>query len=206
FSPNTAKAVPVRVGQTATVNISLKTGAVTEQITITANGVMIDQVSSSLGYVTGTKQIIELPTGRSPYSLMTLSPGVIATGNTGTGPIVNGGRSNTSAILFDGQDTRNNSTLDNAYTPPQETIGEVRFITNSFSAEYGRSAGGVLVAAGRSGNNQLHGSAYDYLRNDQLNANSWANNRSNLARGRQRRNDYGFSLSGPVFLPRIYDG
>jgi hypothetical protein len=52
-------------------------------------------------------QIIELPTNRSPYSLMTLSPGVIATGNTGTGPIVNGGRSNTSTILFDGQDTRN---------------------------------------------------------------------------------------------------
>ena len=53
------------------------------------------------------------------------------------------------AILFDGQDTRNNSTLDNQYTPPMETVEEVRFITNSFSAEYSRSAGGVLVAAGR---------------------------------------------------------
>ncbi len=159
-------------------------------------------MSSSLGYVTSATQIIELPTGRSPYSLLTLSPGVIATGNAGTGPIVSGGRSNTSAILFDGQDTRNNSTLDNAYTPPQEAVQEVRFITNSFSAEYGRSAGGVVVAAGRSGSNQLHGSAYDYLRNDKLNANSWANNRNNVARGRQRRNDYGFSLSGPVFLPQ----
>ncbi|MSV28528.1 MAG: hypothetical protein EXQ52_07265 [Bryobacterales bacterium] len=132
--------------------------------------------------------------------------GVIDVGNTGTGPIVNGGRSNTSAILFDGQDTRNNSTLDNAYTPPQEAVAEVRYITNSFSAEYGRSAGGVVVAAGRSGGNQLHGSAYDYLRNDKLNANSWANNRNNVPRGRQRRNDYGFSASGPVFLPKLYDG
>ena len=78
----------------------------------------------------------------------------------------------------------------------------MRFITNSFSAEYGRSAGGVVVAAGRSGSNQLHGSAYDYLRNDKLNANSWANNRNNVARGRQRRNDYGFSVSGPVLLPK----
>ena len=74
---------------------------------------------------------------------------------------------------------------------------EVRFITNSFSAEYGRSAGGVVVAAGRSGNNQIHGSVYDYLRNDKLNANSWANNRSNVARGRQRRNDYGFTSLRP---------
>ncbi|MBK7927667.1 MAG: TonB-dependent receptor [Bryobacterales bacterium] len=173
---------------------------------MSANALAVEQVSSSLGYVTSAKQIIELPTGRSPYSLLTLSPGVIATGNAGTGPIVSGGRSNTSAILFDGQDTRNNSTLDNAYTPPQEAVAEVRFITNSFSAEYGRSAGGVVVAAGRSGSNQFHGSAYDYLRNDKLNANSWANNRNNVRRGRQRRNDYGFTVSGPVTLPKLYDG
>src|SRR5205085_582435 len=170
------------------------------------NAVLIEQVGASLGYVTGTTQILELPTGRSPYSLLTLSPGVIATGNTGTGPIVSGGRSNTSAILFDGQDTRNNSTLDNAYTPPQEAVQEIRIITNSFSAEYGRSAGGVLVAAGKSGSNQVHGSVYDYLKNDKLNANSWANNRNNVLRGRQRHNEYGFTLSGPVYLPHVYDG
>src|SRR6266851_115106 len=206
FSVNRVADVPVLVGQISTINVTLKPGSVQESITVTANAVQIDQVSSSLGYVAGVTQIIELPTNRSPYSLINLSPGVIATGNTGTGPIVNGGRSNTSAILFDGQDTRNNSTLDNAYTPPQETIQEVRFITNSFSAEYGRSAGGVLVAAGKSGSNQLHGSAYDYLRNDKLNANSWTNNRNNVPRGRQRHNEYGFTLSGPVYVPHVYNG
>jgi len=206
FSVNRVADVPVLVGQISTINVTMKPGSVQESITVTANAVQIDQVSSSLGYVAGTTQIIELPTGRNPYSLLTLSPGVIATGNTGTGPIVNGGRSNTSAILFDGQDTRNNSTLDNAYTPPQETIGEVRFITNSFSAEYGRSAGGVLVAAGKSGGNQWHGSVYDYLRNDKLNANSWGNNRNGTIRGRQRRNEYGFAVNGPVIIPKIYDG
>jgi hypothetical protein len=198
--------VPVLVGQTATINVTMKPGAVHDEVTVTSNAVMVEEGSSSLGYVAGATQILELPTGRSPYSLLNLSPGVIATGNSGTGPIVNGGRSNTSAILLDGQDTRNNSTLDNAYTPPQETVQEVRFITNSFSAEYGRSAGGVLVAAGRTGTNQVHGSAYDYLRNDKLNANSWTSNRSGVARGRQRHNEYGFTLSGPVFLPRIYNG
>ncbi len=206
FSTNRVADVPVLVGQIATIDVTLRPGSVHEEITVTSSAVMVDQVSSSLGYVTGAKQIIELPTGRSPYSLLTLSPGVIATGNTGTGPIVSGGRSNTNAILFDGQDTRNNSTLDNAYTPPQEAVQEVRFITNSFSAEYGRSAGGVVVAAGRSGANQLHGSAYDYLRNDKLNANTWANNRNNVRKGRQRRNEYGFTLSGPIYLPRVYDG
>lgn len=206
FSTHKVADVPVLVGQITTIDVSLKPGALQQEISVSANALAVEQVSSSLGYVTSAKQIIELPTGRSPYSLLTLSPGVIATGNAGTGPIVSGGRSNTSAILFDGQDTRNNSTLDNAYTPPQEAVAEVRFITNSFSAEYGRSAGGVVVAAGRSGGNQFHGSAYDYLRNDKLNANSWANNRNNVMRGRQRRNDYGFTVSGPVTLPKLYDG
>ena len=128
------------------------------------------------------------------------------TGNSGTGPIVNGGRSNTTAILLDGQDTRNNSTLDNAYSAPQEAVSEVRFITNSFSAEYGRSTGGVVIAESKTGANTLHGSAYDYLNNDDLNANSWTNNLNHVARGRQRQNVYGFSISGPVYLPKLYNG
>lgn len=206
FATSRVTDVPVLVGQIATINIALKAGSVHEEVTVTSNAVLIEQASSSMGYVTGAVQIIELPTGRSPYSLLTLSPGVIATGNTGTGPIVSGGRSNTTAILLDGQDTRNNSTLDNAYTPPQEAIQEIRFITNNFSAEYGRSAGGVIVAAGRSGSNQIHGSAYDYLRNDKLNANSWANNTNKVLRGRQRHNEYGFAISGPVVLPHLYKG
>src|SRR6266481_6388713 len=206
FAVNRVTDVPVLVGEIATINVTLKPGSVHDEVTIAANAVLIDQVSASLGYVTSATQILELPTNRSPYSLLTLSPGVIATGNTGTGPIVSGGRSNTNAILFDGQDTRNNSTLDNAYTPPQETVQEVRFITNNFSAEYGRSAGGVLVAAGRSGGNQLHGSVYDYLKNDKLNANSWTNNRNGTARGRQRHNEYGFLVSGPVVIPHVYSG
>src|SRR5579872_2685805 len=206
FTLSRITGVPVLVGQTATINSSLKPGTVHEEITVSANAVMIDQTSSSLGYVGSGTQILELPTGRNPLSLLALAPGVINTGNSGTGPIINGGRSNTTAILLDGQDTRNNSTLDNAYSAPQEAVSEVRFITNSFSAEYGRSTGGVVVAESRTGVNRLHGSAYDYLQNDDLNANSWTNNRNNVARGRQRVNVYGFTVSGPVFLPHIYDG
>jgi hypothetical protein len=198
--------VPVLVGEIATINASLKPGSLHDEVTVASNAMMIEQASSSLGYVTSVTQILELPIGRSPYSMLTLSPGVIPDGNTGTGPIVNGGRSNTTAILMDGQDTRNNSTLDNNYTPPQESIQEIRFITNSFSAEYGRSNGGVLAAAGKTGTNLLHGSAYDYLQNDDLNANSWTNNHNAVPRGRQRVNTFGFTLSGPVYIPHIYNG
>ncbi len=206
FALGRVTAVPVLVGQNATINVTLKPGSVHDEVTVTSNAVLVEQVSSSLGYVTGVTQILELPINRSAYSVATLAPGVIATGNTGTGPIVNGGRSNTTAILLDGQDTRNNSTLDNNYTPPMETVQEVRFITNSFSAEYGRSVGGVLTAAGKTGTNQLHGSAYDFLKNDKLNANSWNNNRNNVPRGLQRHNEFGFSVSGPVYIPHVYNG
>jgi hypothetical protein len=206
FAVSRVTAVPVLVGQTATINAVLKPGSVHEEVTVASNAVMIDQTGSSLGYVGSTTQILELPIGRNPFSLLALSPGVINTGNSGTGPIINGGRSNTTAILLDGQDTRNNSTLDNAYSAPQEAVSEVRFITNSFSAEYGRSTGGVVVAGSKTGTNTLHGSAYDYLQNDDLNANSWTNNQNHVPRGRQRQNVYGFSISGPVYLPRIYDG
>ena len=206
FSIDHVTGVPVQVGQTATINVELKAGSVHEEITVASNAVMIDQTGSSLGYVGTTAQIIDLPTGRNPFALLVLSPGVLNTGNSGTGPIVNGGRSNTTAILLDGQDTRNNSTLDNAYSAPQEAVSEVRFITNSFSAEYGRSTGGVVIAESKTGANALHGSAYDYLNNDDLNANSWTNNLNHVARGRQRQNVYGFSISGPVYLPKLYNG
>src|SRR5262245_50186193 len=125
FAAGRVTDIPVRVGQTSTINVTLKPGAVTESVTVTSSAVLIEQSSSSLGYAAGTKQILELPISRNPYALVTLAPGVIATGNTATGPIVNGGRSNTTAVLFDGQETRNNSTLDNTYTPPMETVAEI---------------------------------------------------------------------------------
>lgn len=206
FALGRVESIPVLVGQTATVDMMLKPGTVREEVTVTSNTVQVEQQSSSLGYVTGLKQILELPISRNPYALMTLSPGVIAVGNSGTGPIVNGGRSNTSAVLLDGQDTRNNTTLDNAYTPPMEAVEEVRFITNNFSAEYGRSTGGILTAAGRGGTNDLHGSVYEYFRNDKLNANGWNNNRNRLRINPLRHNEYGLSVGGPVLLPKVYDG
>ena len=206
FTTSRFTGVPVLIGQTATINVTLSTGSVHNEVVVTANAVMVDQSGSSLGYTASAAQIIELPTSRNPFTLLVLSPGVLNDGNSGTGPIVNGGRSNTTAILLDGQDTRNNSTLDNGYSAPQESVGEIHFITNSFSAEYGRSTGGVVVALSRSGANELHGSAYDYLQNDDLNANSWTNNTNHVARGRQRQNVYGFTISGPVYLPKVYNG
>ncbi|MGH9786363.1 MAG: hypothetical protein ACRD88_19515, partial [Terriglobia bacterium] len=135
-----------------------------------------------------------------------LAPGVMPKGGAGAGPIINGGRSNTSEILLDGAETRNSTTNDIAYTPPLETVEEFKIFTNGFSSEFGRSGGGVLTVATRSGTNTLHGAVYEFLRNDKLNANSWASNRVGLPRNAFRRNEYGVALGGPVYLPKVYEG
>jgi hypothetical protein len=127
-------------------------------------------------------------------------------GGAGAGPIINGGRSNTSEILLDGAETRNSTTNDIAYTPSLETVQEFKVYTNSFSAEFGRSGGGAITVATRSGTNDLHGALYEFLRNDKLNANSWNNNRVGLPRNAFRRNEYGVAIGGPIVIPKIYDG
>lgn len=199
--------IRLTVGLTATVNVTLRTGTLQQEVTVSATAVQLEQQSSTLGNVVSGKQMIELPLlGRNPYSLVLLAPGVLPRGGAGSGPIVNGGRSNTSEILLDGAETRNSTTNDIAYTPPLETVAEFKVMTNSFSSEFGRSGGGVLTVATRSGTNELHGSAYEFIRNDKLNANSWASNRTGLPRNPFRRNEYGFAVGGPVMIPKLYDG
>ena len=207
FATGRVTGIALPVGLTATINMTLKPGTIQQEITVTSSAALLDEQTSSLGNVVSSHQIVQLPlNGRNPYALLTLAPGVTPSGNSGTGPIVSGGRSNTSGVLFDGQETRNTSTNDIVYTPPLETVAEFKVITNNFSAEYGRSGGGILTAAGRSGTNELRGSAYEFFRNNVLNANGWTNNRNGLKRNPVRHNEYGFALGGPVYIPRVYDG
>ncbi len=207
FKKAQVKDVILAVGLTATVDLSLEPGAVTDAIDVTSGSVQLERQSGSLGNVVGNQQFRELPLlNRNPFGLVTLAPGVIAAGNTGTGPIINGGRSNTSEVLLDGAELRNSSTMDLNYTPPLEAIEEFKVITNSMAAEFGSSGGGYLTAVSKSGTNKLHGSFYEFLRNDKLNANSFTNNRNGVARSIVRHNEYGGTVGGPVYIPGLYDG
>lgn len=199
--------IRLTVGLTATVNVELKTGSLQQEVTVEARAVQLEQESFSLGNTINSKQIVELPLlGRNPYSLLQLAPGVMPKGGAGAGPIINGGRSNTSEILLDGAETRNSTTNDIAYTPPLETVAEFKVYTSGFSSEFGRSGGGVLTVATRSGTNEWHGALYEFLRNDKLNANSWTSNRVGLPRNAFRRNEYGAAIGGPIRAPGLYDG
>jgi Carboxypeptidase regulatory-like domain/TonB dependent receptor len=208
FTKRRVSGIQITVGLTATINVSLEAGTLqVDAVTVTAAPVQLERQGASLGNVVGSKQMIELPLlGRNPYSLLTLAPGVAPKGAAGVGPIINGGRSNTSEILLDGAETRNSTTNDITFTPPLEAVQEFKVITNNMSAEFGRSGGGVLTAGTRPGTNALHGSFYEFLRNDILNAKSFFDNLRGAPKGAFRRNEYGFSVNGPVYIPRLYDG
>jgi hypothetical protein len=209
FSTQVVNGIEVTVGLTATINATLSPGAQAQQVTVAASTVELEQQSSTLGSVVSGKQMVELPVlGRNPFTLVLLAPGVVQ-GNNAANPVtatVNGGRTSSMDVLLDGAEARNSIGNGAAYTPPLEAVGEVKIITNNFSAEYGRSGGGVLTATTRSGTNALHGSAYEFLENDKLNANGWLANRNALPRTEFRHNEFGFSLGGPVYIPRVYHG
>ena len=197
--------VTIRVGLTATVDLSLKVASVQTEITVSAHVTHLELQSPALGNVVTGRQMIELPiVGRNPYSLVTLAPGVVDRGNTGMGPIINGARSNSTAVLLDGAEQRNSTTNDLNYSPPLESVQEFKVVTNGLSAEFGRTGGGVITAATRSGTNTLHGSGYAYMRRDRFNANSWTNKRNGVAKGKEHINQYGFTLGGPVMKDRMF--
>src|SRR5882672_4541687 len=205
FSGARVTAVTIRVGLTATVDLTLKPGPVQTEVTVTANAVQLELQSPALGHVISGRQMIELPiVGRNPYSLVTLTPGVVDRGNTGTGPLINGARSNSTAVLLDGAEQRNSTTNDLNYSPPLESVLEFKVVTNGLSAEFGRTGGGIITAATRSGTNALHGSGYFYMRRDRFNANSWTNKRNRVAKGKEDINQYGFTVGGPVMKDRMF--
>ena len=199
FTGARVERVVVSVGSTATVNLKLAPAGLTEEVTVTAAGTHLESQNASLSNVVTGRQILDLPiVGRNLYSLVTLAPGVQNRGNAGTGPIVNGARSNSTEILLDGAEQRNSTTNDLNYTPPVESVEEFTVITNGLAAEYGRTGGGVITSATRSGTNLFHGAAYGYIRRDEFNANSWTNKRNNLPRSPQQVDEYGFSFGGPI--------
>jgi hypothetical protein len=204
----------LQVDQTAIVPVVLEPGAVSQTLEVTASAPVLDSQTSSLGQVIENKRIVDLPlNGRNPFQLGVLSGGAVAfQGLTTNLPILaGGGRHNANDILLDGVDDnlRNfNGKVGRAgltYIPSVDAVEEFKVKTNSFSAEYGHSAGYTMNATIKSGSNQYHGSAYEFLRNDALDANNFVSNFSGKPRAEFRQNQFGATVGGPVRLP-FYSG
>ena len=112
---------------------------------------------------------------------------------------IGGGRTDSVTYLLDGG--LNNNLLSNGVVanPNPDAVSEFRVLESNYSAEYGRNAGGIVSVVTKSGTNQLHGSAYDFLRNNDLNANSFFNNQQDLPRAVLKRNQFGGTIGGPIY-------
>ncbi len=212
FQPFEARAVRLQVNENARIDAALGVAGTTETVTVASGLVSVDTTSATLRTVVDQKRISELPlNGRNATQLMRLVAGVIAdpradvtSGTTypGTVPVsVNGGRANATNYVLDG--AQNNDPYSNAPSPlpNPDALQEFSVQTNNFSAEFGRQSGGLVNAITKSGTNELHGSAFEFVRNKSLNARNFFAGQDGL-----KRNQFGGSLGGPVWIPKLYNG
>ncbi len=213
FKEHLETGIQLQINQARRVDPVLEIGRVTESVEVSASAAQINYVSPEIGQTVDSDQLINLPEvatnsrGRSPFLLAKSLPGVTTNGNTYTninGFSFAGGRRVTNEILVDGLPTTNPSDETYTLTPSPDSIQEFKVLTTPFSAEYGHTGGGVMIATSRGGGNALHGSAYDLFRNRILNTRDFFAVQQSATKYVQ--NDPGGTIGGPVYIPRVYDG
>ena len=217
FKSVTRDNIVLQVSDRVSLDLTLEVGGSTERVDVEATAPLINTNNAALGQVVENRRIVELPlNGRDPFALAALAPGVLPTPGAGfvhlggSVPSINGASNFTSEVTVDGMPntTPRNGARNNflIYTPSVDAVSEFKVETNSLSAEFGRFNGGVISVVTKSGTNQIHGTVYEFLRNSKLDANSFFANRGGIPLGSLRRNQYGFTLGGPVTLPKLYRG
>lgn len=191
-------------------NVGLEPGAISETVTVQAQGATIATTSSDRSDLLSSRQISDLVVrGRNFTDLVTLSPGVINTSKStdiSSSPsiYVNGNRNTANAIFIDGIPASDMSSTQMKGMVSQDSIAEVKIETSNFQAEYGRNAGSNIVAVTKSGANQFHGLVSYFNRNEAYNANNYFNNLNGVARPRYRYNTFTYNIGGPVIIPGIF--
>src|SRR5262252_6204733 len=205
FAKSVQTGITLTVGETATLDVTLKIAGVGESVTVTTQAPPIETSRSEISQVIDTAQIQELPTnGRRFVDFALLTPGV-ATGRTSlqstfteqeTTRISFGGmRDLSNAVTVDGADYINEATGSQRATPSQEAVNEFRVVNNSFAAEYGRALGGIVNIVTKSGTNDIHGSVYEYFMNNKLDATTLL---TQPGFDTFRQNQFGATLGGPI--------
>ena len=216
FQQSVQTGIVVSVSDTAVLNVALTVGATTQSVTVAANASQLKTETSDIGTTVSPAMMEDLPlpfngSVRNPVQFIELTPGF--TGENTNSPEtqggfkLNGGQEGGPDIILDGASLNFASPdIQVNYGISVEAVREFKVTTNTFSAEYGRIGGGFVNLATKSGTDLLHGSAYDFLKNRALDANTWINNFNGVPRAFDTQNDFGAMVSGPVFIPKIYDG
>jgi len=225
-----ARTFTLAVTQQARIDAQLSIGQVSESVQVSAAAVVLETDTSNLGQVISNRQVVDLPlNGRNPFALAALTPGVTPLASFGAGVVgargaaqtagannflANGGMTGSNEILLDGIPITVCCQGQPALIPTIDTTEEFKVQTNTSPAEFGRTSGGILNIVTKSGTNRFHGTAYEFFRNEKLDAANFFVNRAgtNPIPGRDDRrtplryNQYGAAAGGPVLIPKLYNG
>lgn len=212
FESTVVTPITVQVAQTVTVNASLKLGAVTTSVTVGAAAPLIDTTNATIGTVVNNKTVVDIPlNGRNFTQLLELVPGSVPTGNTfmaagGSNYAIGGTQAMSNQFTLDG--VYDNEEFFNQFSvqPVIDSIQEFKAQTDVTSAKFGRSSGANIAVASKSGTNEVHGDAWEFLRNDAFDANPWFNNYFNTPKAAYRQNQFGFTIGGPAYIPHVWNG
>jgi hypothetical protein len=226
FRKSSQADIKLLVNQRFRADFRLEVGSLSDSVTVSANANQVESISTQLGDVIEDKKMESLPlNGRSFLDLMGLQAGVAPLNTTGGGQAVsgnlyggrvsvNGQREDANAFMVNGSNVEETNNNGASIVPTLDSIQEFRLLTNSFDAEYGNFSGAVVNAVTKSGTNEFHGTAFEFLRNEKLDArNFFDQNQVDPATGREipnsakgvfRRNQFGGVLGGPILKNRLF--
>ncbi|MGH9718756.1 MAG: carboxypeptidase regulatory-like domain-containing protein [Bryobacteraceae bacterium] len=205
FRATNQRGLVLQIDQTARLDVRLQVGDVTESIEVKAELPVLNTENAIRGEVIVTEEIAAMPLdGRDFADLAHLVPGVMrrAQGGQGSAFNINGARADNTNFIIDGFNDQNPRGGAAQARPPIDALLEFKMQTSGYSPEYGRLAGGVMNMVLKSGGNQFHGTLFEYLRNDKFDARNFFD----AEKSKLRRNQFGAVVSGPVLLPRLYNG
>jgi hypothetical protein len=197
FRPYRQEGITLRIGDQTRLDVKLAIGEAAQSVEVNAKATLLETASGSVSYHVVQPPLETLPLdGRNFIPLVALSPGVALPGGGSLLPRINGSRPRTNEYLYDGISVLQPEPGQVAFYPIIDAMEEFRLNVNAYSPEYGRSNGGTVMVIGKSGSNELHGTLFEFFRNEDLNARNYF-----AQPGRKpefRRNQYGFTLGGPI--------
>ena len=214
FRPANVTGLVLNASATMRVDTALEVGAATQTVEVSASALALSTENAKSSVTINNKLVDELPlvvggTMRSPFNLAALTPEAKNVGGD-NGFILGGGQAAGYGTNLDGISANTTRALSQSWVavnaPSIEAITEFTVDTNGFKAEFGQATGGIMSFASKSGTNNLHGTAYEFLRNNVLDANNFFNNARGIARPIYKQHDFGFSVGGPVVIPKLYNG
>jgi hypothetical protein len=220
FAPVTRDNLQVYIGQIVRADFVLKVGDVSQRIEVSATAALLDSETSTTGQVIENKRIVEMPLNKRNYlELARLSAGVVQaatmsdgarTGQTEAGFVGMGMRAYQTSIMIDGVDNTSRSGggplgfQAQATKPSVDAVGEFKVVTSNMSAEFGYRMGPTVMVSIKSGTNAIHGSLYEFLRNEKLDGSNFFANRAGSAKPTLRQNQFGGTVGGPIIKDRTF--